>query len=1101
MPKFPPLWNFIHRHTSFISKQLNDYCGVDIGNVGRTGSPEQTRGRRGGGVEVVVLNVVNHFFECLSLKLGVVDMASLSLPRVLQQRKTSLELERENFEKFQEKGGATFWACALRLPLQEHRIVAWKFCHVLHKVLREGHPHVVTHSQRHRSTIEDLGKLWCHLREGYGKLIQLYCQLLITKLDFHRRNPRFPGNLQVSREELESIGENDINTYFEMSVEMFDYMDEILNLQTAIFGSLDMSRSNSMMSSGQCRLAPLIPCIQDSSQLYDYCVKILFKLHASLPPDTLAGHRERFLKQFRELRQFYLTASTLQYFKTLIHIPPLPENPPNFLVQAELRSYVPPVVVLPPEETTPSEHDSADGNLIDTSDTGSTGDLVDLNHHNGSVSPDIVAERDNLLQAVSRLKMDYQQRFQDYQHQVQTLRETIVELETDLAKKDSELLQERQLKDDLLQQTEEMSKYHETEKKAKTIEEKFQKLKDVYTKLREEHIQLIRQKAALEKELRLCDKMTTFAKAANNLIVSIVRNIIILCPYSFQHKKADVDKQLISAKTASETAARSRAEAEAKLQEMAYEKQRTEVMLQQSSVDTEAELSTLRQAKEEAKNENQVLTSKVDWVLNEKSILEGELQDLLAQKEDLDVRLQEMDQQFNIMEAQLRAQAQEYLQRLLVACVTQAEAIVQKSVHEVDNPALSAVVCTPDYFQSLTEPVLKSLESFNTSFSSLAENDNEIERIEEVLKNIIIVAHLLANFLIQGKTTSNTSPDIEFGDRLSESCKKVGTEALTLLECVRDSTRKQEVTSRILTVRNQVNEVSEMVSKLTSQLKGNSAEMIEDMLEDELSRMDKAIEEAAKRIEEMLSKSRAADSGLKLEVNEKILDSCTNLMQAIRILVQKSRLLQAEIVGQGKGTASAKEFYKRNHQWTEGLISAAKAVGVGAKFLLTAADKVVSGQGKFEQLVVASQEIAASTAQLVVASRVKADRHSKNLGELGAASKGVTQATGQVVATAKDCSQMVEENEDLDVSGLSLHQAKRLEMESQVRVLELEQALQQERLRLAALRKQHYQLAGEVEGWDAEVYSEIDGNSAECLASHYPASNKMIPNELARCVV
>ena len=50
----------------------------------------------------------------------------------------------------------------------------------------------------------------------------------------------------------------------------------------------------------------------------------------------------------------------------------------------------------------------------------------------------------------------------------------------------------------------------------------------------------------------------------------------------------------------------------------------------------------------------------------------------------------------------------------------------------------------------------------------------------------------------------------------------------------------------------------------------------------------------------MLSKSRAADSGLKLEVNEKILDSCTTLMQAIRVLVQKSRFLQAEIVAQGK---------------------------------------------------------------------------------------------------------------------------------------------------------------------------------------------------------
>lgn len=54
--------------------------------------------------------------------------------------------------------------------------------------------------------------------------------------------------------------------------------------------------------------------------------------------------------------------------------------------------------------------------------------------------------------------------------------------------------------------------------------------------------------------------------------------------------------------------------------------------------------------------------------------------------------------------------------------------------------------------------------------------------------------------------------------------------------------------------------------------------------------------------------------------------------------------------------------------------------------------------------------------------------------------------------------------DDLDMSGLSLHQAKRLEMEAQVRVLELEQALETERLRLAALRRHHYQMAGENDG-------------------------------------
>lgn len=58
--------------------------------------------------------------------------------------------------------------------------------------------------------------------------------------------------------------------------------------------------------------------------------------------------------------------------------------------------------------------------------------------------------------------------------------------------------------------------------------------------------------------------------------------------------------------------------------------------------------------------------------------------------------------------------------------------------------------------------------------------------------------------------------------------------------------------------------------------------------------------------------------------------------------------------------------------------------------------------------------------------------------------------------------------EDVDVSGLTLHAAKRLEMEAQVHALELEVALQTTRVRLAALRKHHYRLAGEQEGWEQE---------------------------------
>ena len=57
----------------------------------------------------------------------------------------------------------------------------------------------------------------------------------------------------------------------------------------------------------------------------------------------------------------------------------------------------------------------------------------------------------------------------------------------------------------------------------------------------------------------------------------------------------------------------------------------------------------------------------------------------------------------------------------------------------------------------------------------------------------------------------------------------------------------------------------------------------------------------------------------------------------------------------------------------------------------------------------------------------------------------------------------------LDFSKLSLHHTKRMEMETLVKVLETEKQLEVERSRLSELRKHHYKLAGEIEGWDQEV--------------------------------
>lgn len=53
-------------------------------------------------------------------------------------------------------------------------------------------------------------------------------------------------------------------------------------------------------------------------------------------------------------------------------------------------------------------------------------------------------------------------------------------------------------------------------------------------------------------------------------------------------------------------------------------------------------------------------------------------------------------------------------------------------------------------------------------------------------------------------------------------------------------------------------------------------------------------------IQEILMKSRARDTGTKLQVNEKILDSVTKLMEEIQQLVRKSKSLQEEIVSSGR---------------------------------------------------------------------------------------------------------------------------------------------------------------------------------------------------------
>ncbi|KAL0882978.1 hypothetical protein ABMA27_016469 [Loxostege sticticalis] len=982
---------------------------------------------------------------------------------------------------FQEQSAITYWMVAIRLPLQDNRIVAWKFCHVTHKLLREGHPACLDDSQRHINMIENLGKLWVHLREGYGRLVHLYCNLLVCKLKFHARNPRFPGNLQLTADELDAIAENDVNNYFQICVELFDYMDDILTLQAAVFDSLGNARANSMTASGQCRLAALIPCAQDSSQIYDCNVRLLFRLHAALPADTLSGHRERFRQQFKKLSSFYKHASSLQYYRNLLTLPVLPSNPPNFLQQSDFGTYVTPVVSIPDQ---PPDEPDAVGSLIDTSDTisisqmsqATTPDHLDAfdTRTTPSPQPDPIVERDRLIEHLqNELRRMRTEMVEERNTIVGTAREQYARLGMELREAKTALEEERQRARILSEQTPEIKqKLAETEEKAKVTDEKFQKLKGAYTQLREEHIALIRQKAEVDKlsaVLRAAAAQHESAKLAlQQQLNDRVKDVELLQQSASTSEEVEAYKsELTNLRSELETSRQK----EVELQTLRASMEALEIEHKTAKAEQEEKLATLanelketsetlekiKQEKEERENELSKIKEELAG-LREKST--DQYQKVVEEKEAAVKQVAELIQQH-------QQEKEDLLQHntILEVDVASLKKQLEDAKKELEKQTSRIVSCAGEAALEVTSEALSALEAGSAQESNraaaglaakaledLAQLDQVKGNEESLARSAILAAHNAAQLSAYATEVSNLSTDIALSEKLNSECRTMLTATKQCLESLRNGTLE---TASYEAARAHVLGVSQTAAA-ADRVNGGALSV-----DDELAGMDSAIEEAASKIEAMLAASRAGDSGVKLEVNGKILDACTTLMAAVKLLVQDARALQNEL-GDPK---TRQKMYRNNPQWSEGLISAAKAVVFAAKLLVTSADEAVGAAGRLEGVSAAAHEVAGSTAQLVAASRARAPPASEPLAKLTRASRSVAAATGAVVAAVRAGSALRHDTEALDTSALTLTATRRLEMESKVRALELESALDAERARLAALRKRHYHLAqGEENG-------------------------------------
>jgi huntingtin-interacting protein 1-related protein len=360
----------------------------------------------------------------------------------------------------------------------------------------------------------------------------------------------------------------------------------------------------------------------------------------------------------------------------------------------------------------------------------------------------------------------------------------------------------------------------------------------------------------------------------------------------------------------------------------------------------------------------------------------------------------------------------------------------------------------------MIEKAQNSVGDFATIFSLFAGGEPGGEHVE-VIKSANDFAQTIADVLINVKGLTRLSENDDASDKLAGTAKGAGDSALRAflnLQSYKSPTQQTALRSAS-DVRSSLTSLSDIIDKVIPKAAGGGRPRGDagDIVEQEMLSAAQAIDAATERIRLLMTQSRSAKySKVDIQVHDSILSAALAITQAIAKLMQASIESQQEIVNQGRGSSTSQQFYKKNNRWTEGLISAAKAVAFATQILIESADGVLSGTHSPEQLIVASNEVAAATAQLVAASRVKASLMSKSQDRLEMAAKGVTEACKALVKQVKALVLQEQSLEDLDYKNMAVMEFKRREMEQQVEILKLEKELGAARHRLGAMRRAGY---------------------------------------------
>ncbi|KAJ5377761.1 Endocytosis protein end4 [Penicillium cataractarum] len=1002
------------------------------------------------------------------------------------------------------KSSAAFWAGMKVQPVLADEVQTFKALITIHKVLQEGHPIVVREAQQHSNWIDSLMRgVGGDGVRGYAPLIREYVFFLESKLNFHRNHPEFNGLFEYEEYiSLKTI--NDPNEGYETITDLMTLQDQIDGFQKLIFSHFQSGTNN------ECRISALVPLVQESYGIYKFITSMLRAMHTTTGDDeALEPLRARYDAQHHRLVRFYYECSNLRYLTSLITIPKLPQDPPSLLGEDEDRPALPkrPTKEVEHQPSPPPKVAAEPEPISDfwTNEAKRQQEEYEAEQARLQQQWDEQQRQQMLAQQQAQRDFEEQQRLQAEQQrlaQEQLLRDQystqtqgrLAELEQENLnaraqyERDQLMLQQydrrvkdleeqmNQLNSNMnLQNASKDEQIRALQEQVNTWRTKYEALAKLYSQLRQEHLDLLQttkslklKAASAQEAIDRREKLERELKTKNLELADMIR----------ERDRALHDKDRVSG-TNKDELEKIKRELRMALEraENAERSKGTEISSMLSKynremADLEEALRNKTRALEDISSRNNERSEDHDLALLEK---DEEIEVYKSGMEQALMELEELKLSQGDVDHALDSQIDTVLHGTVAKINDIIDSVLQTGVQRVDDALyeLDSSMqagnqnASPPYVLSQIEKASASATEFSTAFNNfIADGPNSPHA--EIIRTVSVFSGSIADTLSNTKGLSRFANDDKSSDQLFNAARKSAQATVRFfrglqsfrLEGMEPLQKTDVVINNNLEVQRDLQALSKMVESFqpkSSKIATNGD--LGDLVDQELLKAADAIDAAAQRLAKLKNKPRDGYSTYELRINDAILAAAIAVTNAIAELIKAATESQQEIVREGRGSSTRTAFYKKNNRWTEGLISAAKAVATSTNTLIETADGVISGRNSPEQLIVASNDVAASTAQLVAASRVKATFMSKTQDRLEGASKAVGAACRALVRQVQD---IIKEKhsgdaEAEDYAKLSSHEFKVREMEQQVEILQLENSLARARTRLGEMRKISYQ--------------------------------------------